>query len=275
MVAPTNILEMRPEELRVVRRFRFDALELPGGRITIFEPPHPDHDYATGADFALGLTNRDYDAAVVLDASTDPIRQVATVHGHWGERFDRVLFSVLRHYNDSFLMGERQYGLAILRALLEQYDHAWLWYERDYAKRAKRQRDALGWPKHGKRARDPLLRGLRNAVSDRSVWLRDEALIMQLGALQFCGPDSKEPEELLDDDLDIKLQGGGSPDLVMAAMYAWTAVTEMMKYDKPTPKYPAGTLGDVLGHEELEGEDEAPLYTPQPQMTRRSRRRFR
>jgi len=269
-----SVLDLSPQQLRGVRQFRLEDLALPGGRVTIFEPPAIDHDYAIGADMALGMENRDYDAAVVLDASVSPTRQVATAHGHWGERFDRVLFPLAVHYNEAFIMAERQCGLPILRSLVDDYEYGYLWYERNYAQRNKRQRDTLGWPKHHKRAFDPLLRAWRLAVREREVLLRDIELIDQMGRLQFTGPDSKEPEELVDQDMDLKLQGGGSPDLVYAGMYAWTACSEMGKFERPRPRYDADTLGAVLGHEELEGESPAQLHEPPPaRKARRGRRR--
>ena len=199
---------------------------------------------------------------------------MAELHGHWGERFDRPLFALMRFYGNAFLLGERQYGLPILRALNDEYGYNWLWHERDFKTKGKRLKDALGWPKTGKRARDPLLRGFRLGIRNKDIWIRSEAMLGQLGSLQFASATKKEPEELVDDDLDIKIQGGGSPDLIMSGMYAYHALSEMPKFEKPDMEYEPGTLGEILGHAALEAEPDHKLYyVPSPTKKRRARRR--
>ncbi len=255
MRAARSILEMYPPDLVAVERFTLEDLTDVTGRVSVYEPVIPSHVYVIGADFAYGIPGKDWDAAVILDADVDPPRQVGTLYGHWGERFDRVLYAAIRFWNGAFLLGERQVGLPIIRAIVEQYGHGWVWMEKDLKKPGTKPTGMYGYPKTVKRARDPLLRAARIAVRDRQIVLRDSALLDQLGKLQFTGPTSKDPEALEDSDLDIKLMGGGSPDLIMALCYALHALGEAPKFDRPEPRYDAGTLGDVLGHEDLEDED--------------------
>lgn len=255
MATVASILDMEPSALVKVERFILEPLEDRTGRVSVFEHPIPGHVYVVGADFAYGIPGKDYDAAVILDSDTDPPRQVGTLYGHWGERFDRVLYAALRFWNDAFLLGERQVGLPIIRTLVEQYGHGWVWMERDLKRPGRKPTGMYGYPATVKRARDPLLRAARIAVRDKRIVLRDATLIDQLGKLQFVGPDSKEPEEIEDADLDIRLVGGGSPDLVKALCYALHALDECPKYDRPRAKYDRGTLGAVLEHEALENED--------------------
>lgn len=267
----SSVLKLRPDQLV---GGSIDFVELPElkGRITMYAQPNPSHDYVIGADFALGTETSDFDAAIVLDASTPKPTQVATIHGRWGERFDRLLYAAARTYNNAFILGERQFGLAILRSLQDDYG-CWLWYERDVVTRGARVTDKLGWPKSGKRARDPLLRALRLAVADSDILLRDPLLIQQMQKMYFGHKKNIEEYEVTDDDLDIKLSGGGSPDLVMACMYALRAHRDLALFEPPKRGYDRYTLGDILGHEELEDEDPVFFREPTSPPSRRSRRR--
>lgn len=270
---------MSPAELVQVDGFELESLTDRTGRCSIYEPLDPKHVYVVGADFAYGIEGKDYDAAIVLDSDTEPVRQVGTLFGHWGERFDRVLYAALRFWNDAFLLGERQVGLPIIRTLVEQYGHGWVWMEKDLKKPGARATGRYGYPALVKRARDPLLRRARIMVRDKAVVLRDPDLIDQLGKLQFVGPASKEPEETEDRDLDIRLAGGGSPDLIKALSYALHALDEAPKFERPRKKYVHGTLGDILGHETLEAEGtfyrEDAMKNPERKSRRRPRRRQR
>ena len=204
-----SILDMTPAEMVAADSFHLDELNDEHGRCTIYEPPRYDEPYVIGADFAYGLEGRDYDAAVVWHAHDDPPRQVATLHGHWGERFDRPLYALLRYYNEAFLLGERQVGLPILRSIVRDYGHGWVYYEQDLKRRGKKMSDRLGWPKSGPRARDPLLRKQRLVIKDRNCIIRDPAIIAQMN--------------------------------------------QVPRFDRPDRKYQHGSLGDVLGHDLLEG----------------------
>lgn len=244
-------LTATPQQLRTIERWRWCDVPILDGRAIIYEPPMTGRDYVAGADFALGLEGRDFDAVVFL-IDDDPPREVCLLYGHWGERMDRVMYPFLAWYG-AFLLGERQVGLPTLRRLHDEYHWSYMWFERDFASRAKRRRDALGWPKTAHRARDPLLAQLRRDVMDRAIALRSQALIDQMSRLMFVRPD---PDKYATDvELDIALEGGGSPDLVTAAQYANQALRERPMFDRWAPRPSEGraawTLGDILRHEEL------------------------
>lgn len=249
-----DLMVMPQAALRRQRVFEFQrGGTIPGGRFEVFEPPKPGHRYGAGADFALGLEGRDYDTLCILDLDTDPIEQVAEAEGHWGQDFDRILFPALTWYHHAFLVGEAQGGgLAVLQRLWRDYGYAWLYFNRGEGYRSRPVSQKLGY---WRTAADPFLPNFRKAIIEKSILLRSRPLLRQMGRLQYRPRTSAVvPEEALDKHLDIKLAGGGSPDLVMAAVLAWAAVTERGKFDLPKPRFAPGSLGAILGHEEIEAE---------------------
>lgn len=247
--APT-ILTMPADLLAKVSRFKFEPVPAQFGRIEIYERPHKDHIYSVGADFALGLEGRDFDAACVLDLSVSPIRQVAEVHVHLGEAFDRLLYPLLTYYNEAFLCGERQFGLAVMRSLLNTYGHAWMYYDRSEESRSRRMTDKLGyWRGTG----DVCIPNLRRALAQKEIVIRSKTLLGQLRGLQYAAKSTgMDNSDVQDKHLGIRLKGGGSPDLVMGLGYAWHGARECPKYDRPGLRYAQGTLGHILGHEILD-----------------------
>lgn len=276
MTHTRSILELRPDQLVSVGAFRHIEVPDAAGRVTIFEGYRHGHEYSLGCDFALGIAGRDFDAAVVLDATDTPPRQVATAHGRWGERFDRVLYALIRYYRSQvFVFGERQVGLPMLRSLVHTFGHGWIYYERSQERRGTPSTRKYGYPKTARRAREPLLREFRLAVRDNAVLIRDRAVIAQMAAMRFVPRTKiKEGVHIADDDLDVRLDGGGSPDLVYGAMYALEGVSAMGKFLDTRPIKPAeeeshGTLGyDPL--QDPEGEYE--FFTPTGGRARAPRR---
>lgn len=249
-----TILDMPPEKL-LGKRFEIDAM-LAGemdGRIEVFEPPQPFETYALGGDCAYGIEGRDYDAVHIARRTHDgKAVQVLEMHGHWGERLDRLVYAAAMIYNSAFVVLERQVGFSILRRLFSEYAYRHLYYERDHVKKGRPTKDALGHPRTGD---DMTLRDLRRAVIDGSYTIRSKTTLEQMMRLQWHSrrEDSNPDDRDRDDALKVKLPGGGSPDLVMAACYAWMGVREVMRFDPPKPKYAPGTLGHALGHNEWEG----------------------
>lgn len=242
-----------PTETLKRREFRFAPVVFPKGALRVWKDPEPDHTYAIGADFAYGIEGRDYDAACVLDITARPFVQVAELYGHWGEQFDRPLFALARWFNDAFLMGERQVGLPTLRRLYREYDYRYLYYQRDEAAKSSPVTDKLGWPRVGN---DITTREFRRAVIDRSVVLRSRRTVDQMRRVVWFSPREMQQraERGRDEALQIKLQGGGSPDLTIAAMYAYYAAAfETVHFPKPPKPYPEDTLGAILGHNERDG----------------------
>ena len=114
----SSALSLRAHQLGPAGVFAFaDQVEEPGLRVEIYEDPDPQHVYCLGFDAAYGLEGRDCDAICVLDKDTNPVRQVAEVQGHLGEKLDRIVYALARLYNDAFVVGERQVGLPTLRRL--------------------------------------------------------------------------------------------------------------------------------------------------------------
>ncbi|MCC6295413.1 MAG: hypothetical protein IT469_01760 [Pseudomonadales bacterium] len=246
-----SLTRLQPAELKR-RRFMFTRLPMHGGRLEIWEAPSPSLTYILGGDCALGMEGRDYDAAIVLaigPGTTTP-RQVAEVHGRWGETFDRVLYALCCYYgghNGVFVCLERQVGLPIMRRLYNDYAYTWLYHERDETKAGRHILDKLGHPRVYD---DFTLRNLRLAVLNRQLELRSHELIRQMRILQWFarGEEPGKTDRARDEQLKIRLPGGGSPDLVMAAAYAWHARMEVTHFERPkTEPYAPGTLGDIFG----------------------------
>lgn len=245
------ILELRPDELLEAVEWDLIDEHCPGLRISIYEEPHPARQYCIGADFALGMQGRDKDAFCVLDNTDARKRQVAEVEGTLGEVADKVLFGLSEFYGGCFILGERQFGLPSLRRLLRDFGYGWLYYERGEDRRNRPVTDKLGYFKSGNWTSDPALRALRIAIRHRDIDVRSRDLITQLSKLQFKPRDTIEPEEALDADMQVKLAGGGSPDLVMALAYAYHACHEVDHFPAPVRQYGHGTAGDILKHDEV------------------------
>lgn len=264
-----TILRLPAEELARFSRFDFDPVPAEFGRVEVWEPPVPGDVYAIGADFALGLEGRDYDAACVVNTSVRPIRQVAECHVHLGEQFDRLLWPLIQFYNEAFLCGERQCGLAVMRSLLGTYGHAWMYYDRSEESRSRKITDKLGyWRGTG----DICVPNLRRALYQHELVLRSRPTIDQLRRLQYAPKTAgMDPREAQDKHLGIRLKGGGSPDLVMACAYAWHGAREIPKFDRPARRYADRSLGAILGHDLLEN----PIDPKTAGKTWRARRRGR
>lgn len=251
-----ELLKLNPDDLRG-KRFCFKPLDEllgvtagdveGGGRIEIYELPvkDPPGQYTAGADFAYGIAGKDYDTCSVFLLGTHPARQVAEVQGRWGVSFDKVLYPLLRLYNDAYLFGEAQVGLFHLRRLYDEYQYAWMHGERDLASPTKRLLKKLG---HWKGRGDLVLPTFRRGVREGDVLIRSRATLDQMGKLQFRAKASLDPAAVTDEDLQVKLAGGGSPDLVMAAAYGYFALAEVPVEEKPREDFKKGTMGEILGH---------------------------
>lgn len=247
-----RLVEMQPKDLKG-RRFAFTP-EAAGGatRIEVWERPRPTRLYVLGVDFAHGRDDGDFDAVSVFDKSSEregdgTPRQVAELQGRWGPVFHTVLYAVHRWYNDGFILGEYQGGGShILRWLWDYYGVRSMYFELDRSK-AKPDRPAnprLGWYRH---ANDEVMALFRQAVMQRRVALRSAALVDQMSKLIWASkgaaPDAGEKEP--DERQRMKLIGGRSPDLVMAAAYGYFALSQVYEFVKPPPALPPGSMGAV------------------------------
>lgn len=247
------MLYKSPADLKAATAFLFSIVSEAmgpdgvGGRVELYEKPANDWLCVVGADTAYGIQGRDYDAACILCVHPAPLRQVGEIHGHYGDRFDRLLYAACRYFNDAFLLIERQtLGLAILQRLYHDYDYRYLYYERKQHEKGRRITDVLGHPKSDN---DLLLWNFRNSIIDGRPILRSRALLAQMSKLQFReSTPSPDAERARDEDLKVHLAGGGSPDLVMSAAYATFAASQVVHFEKPKPAFEPGSLGDILGH---------------------------
>jgi hypothetical protein len=93
-------------------------------------------------------------------------------------------------------------------------------------------------------------------VLDRQVIIRSKITIEQMRRTVWYSPREKTAgaDRSRDEALQIKLNGGGSPDLVIAAMYAYYAgAFEAVHFPKPPKPFAEGTYGALLGWNERLG----------------------
>lgn len=255
-----SILQLHPPDL-IDHKFRFVEVTDPSGRVQVWDCP--DRAMGAGADFAYGIVGRDNDAVVILDPQMTPegrYRQVGEMVGHWGPLMPKVMYAAMQYWGEAFLVGERQIGHFCLHTLWDQYGFRNIYRERNKNNPSHPMALNLGHPRVQD---DVMMRRLREAVMEDRLELRSEFLIDQMSRCMFYSPHEKNSEERVGDDaLKIKLQGGGSPDAVMALAYALAAVAEMpMLPVRPKP-YAPDTLGGILGHNEFEGIEDEPDGPP-------------
>lgn len=248
-----SVLDIEPSRLKG-SRFGFDTLTEVGGRVEWWGgEPDPSAMYVAGADFAYGIQGRDYDTLAIYRIGEEPVTQVLECQGHWGPRFDRLLYAALMLYNEAFLVGERQVGLFALSNLVHEFGYRNLYGDRDETTPGRKSLKRLGYHKG---AGDIVVPKFRKAVFEGSVMVRSLATRQQMSMLQFRPRSSIDLESALDEDMKIKLAEGGSPDLVMASAYAFHAVGEVRWIDKPTPIFRENTYGAILGTPETLEEEE-------------------
>jgi hypothetical protein len=257
-----RLTELRPEDLKGRRFSISEAAELlPAEHVEIFELPRPGRLYVMGADFAHGREDGDFDAVCILDKTSERegdgcARQVAQLQGRWGPVGHTVMYAIHRMYNDAFILGEYQGGGShILRWLWDYYGVRNIYFELDRSK-AKPDRPAnprLGWHRG---ANDAVMAHFRQAVRQKRVALRAESLVEQMTKLIWAtkGRANQDGEREPDERHRMKLIGGGSPDLVMAAAYACFALTQVYDFIPEQPALPAGSMGmEARLHEKLPG----------------------
>lgn len=208
----------------------------PQRRTQVWAEPIEGHEYVIGADFAYGI-GRDRDAAVVLDITERPVVQVAEMAGQWGEQFDEPLARLGRWYNNAFILGESQVGHPIL-ARMARNGYPFLYKERREDAITKAPILRYGWA----RTYDDLaLRNFRAAVFSRRVVLLSPALLDEMAELEYYQPSDNDARSHDDDTLRLRLPQDAtgrrpSPDLTMAAAYAWHAFGERPKFEADQPR---------------------------------------
>lgn len=258
-----SIIAASPADLRD-RRFEFVQAPDPSGRVEIFESPTHGHEYVIGFDAAYGV-GRDYDTVCVLNRTLQergsPAYQVAEAEGHWGPNFHSVVYALHVYYNRCYILGERQVG---------HFTLAWLWQH--YGVRNMYREGALGTVVEGvgaansklgwhKAGNDRALAEFRQAVATRRVCLRSSRLVEQMGRLQWKPPSSeaRTGEREADEAMKVHLRGGGSPDLVMAATYAWFALSQVHTAPiQVAETFAPGTYGEAFGYDQDDMPDRGP-----------------
>lgn len=229
-----------------------------GGRISVYEEPRPDRVYTAGFDSAMGIEGRDSTTMCGMDKTCQRegegrARQVFECAGAWGPEIShKIVYGMVSWFSGSFLMAESQAGgLAMLRILYTDrplgYGYKFVWYDKPMgtAVPVMTQNPKLGW---NTMANDLTMTRLIEWVRDRKVDLRSVQLIEQMGRLRWK-PRSKtaeKDERVGDDALVMKLDGGGSPDLVVAARLAVYALDEVQHFEKPKPAFAPGTYGALF-----------------------------
>lgn len=221
-------------------------------RITIHAWPIPGHQYAAGTDSAFGIEGRDYDAMTIADKSTDPVETVAELEGRWGsDRFDRIVYAMLRLFNNAFLVGERQgSGLVILRSLVNNFEYGYLYYDRNEVTKGRRRMDVLG---HNRTHDDLAMARARAAVRENRYIIRSERGRQQMMAYQFRPKrkGSEKTEDMRDSDLVMGAPSGEFDDILLSQVYAWTGIEEIHLFQDEKPIYEDGTAGQLLGHADV------------------------
>jgi hypothetical protein len=235
-----------------------------GGAITIYELPELGESYVMGADFGEGLENRDWDAAVVLAQRTK--RQVAQARGRWGDvNFAYVLWALGWFFNEALLVGERQFGLPIMRRLYDEWGYVYQYMAAEDEKRASvRKSDLLG---HHRYYGDLVIPRLQWAIAPLATDANNRPTGQKhKHEIQFVDPVLLKELETYEwrpkgKNLDMADAGGrqmsmGAPsglfdDCVMAAAYAVMGWIELPRFvAKKAPILP-GSMADVLGHKKV------------------------
>jgi hypothetical protein len=231
--------------------------------VTIFEHPAKDaagrlvDAYVIGFDSALGLSDGDFDYAVVLSRNTG--RQVAEAQGRWGDvQWAEVLEALYWYYGEAFVLGERQVGLPTMRRLYDEKGVTYQYFDRDDSTPGRRHSDKLG---HHRRKGDLVIPRLRRTLGGRDhrgqllpceVTIRSRELFRQVGKYQFRPRSStKEMHEVHDEELSMGAPAGDHDDGVMGLVYANLALGEVARFPEPVkPKYGPGAAGTLLDHDE-------------------------
>jgi hypothetical protein len=247
-----------------VKSYTFTAGPMPRGRVSVYEPPKRGtagdlmDRYVIGHDSAYGLTDGDFDAAVVLSRNTG--RQVAEAEGRWGDvRWAEVLAGLYWYYGEAFLLGERQVGLPTMRRLYDEMGCTYQFFDRDDATPGRRHSDKLG---HHRRKGDLVIPRLRSAIAPHDEQMRrlpptvrfvSPELIRQLKVYQWRPRTSGvRLKDAHDEDLQCGAPEGDHDDLAMAAAYSVMALGEVARFPEPVkPKYAAGSAGLLLDHDSM------------------------
>lgn len=190
----------------------------PGTRLWVWEEPEPDAQYYIGGDVAYGIEGGDFSCAEILKRGMgmNPDVQVAEWHGYISPTpFARVLAALGYWYNEAELAPEcNDVGKTTAHELIRilEYPNLYRWKHLDKLKNYIT--DWFGWETNSK-SRGFMISKMREAIDERTVILRSEALIDEM--FDF----SREEDE-------TRFEGKGTKDdRVMASMIAHYIAHEM------------------------------------------------
>lgn len=237
-----------------------------GGRITVYEMPRDDANYAIGADTGWGLPTSDFSTASVGRRWVDPktgrlhVVQVAEAEGRWSSvPFSWVLWALGWYYNEAFVAIERNNGgLEVARKLYDDRNYRYQYFEKKDKSAAIKHTDTLGFTKHNNDRLITRCQHFLGPVDDAGDLLPFQFHLRSLQAwTQFkhytWRPRSSqvELEEAGDDDLIMSAPEGEHDDLVIANAALLMAAVELPAFRKPKPVFAKGTAGDLLKHAEV------------------------
>jgi hypothetical protein len=234
----------KPKGVRFVENRSDEERADAKGRVSVYEAPREGRRYTLGFDTAKGLAGRDLSVCSVWDKTSQKegdgtAKQVCEAAGHWGgECFHRLVFALHMWYNGAFIMGEAQdEGLATLRMLVDDYEVRYLYYDKTQGNLAAiaSRNPRLGW---NRTANDVTLTHFVEQIRARKLLIRSPELLEQMGRYKWkARSKGAEKDERVGDGLLVaKLDGGGSPDILMGALYGVFALTQVVYFEAEKPK---------------------------------------
>ena len=259
----TALQRMYDAMQRVAERDRFEGemsletgtpIKLRGGNLRIYRMPVPGHEYTCGADPTGGAEGGDPAAAAVFDRQSGEV--VAVWHGHLAPiPFAIVLVALGRFYNEAIVAPELNsgHGFSVVEELkMQQYPRIYVWQRVDKVTHAVT--NFYGWST-SYRTRPLLIDGLRHALNESEILVRDPAAILELLEFQYT-------------DVGGRAEGLHHDDLAIAVMISYRVHLEYPMINtglpprapqglyNPQPTLPAPVYPNSMTKEAWEGADE-------------------
>lgn len=164
----------------------------PAEDLTVFTQPVQNHRYVIGVDIAEGKEAEgvldeekkgDASVAIVLDISTTPWQQVATLAGQISEeQLVEPLAMLGRWYNTAFIVIETNNTGKHVSISIPKHPHnypvAKLYHKDDWNEDKRRMQREIGWRTHV--GSKPIMVGwLAEAIEEKAVVLRDERTVRE------------------------------------------------------------------------------------------------
>jgi hypothetical protein len=230
-------------------------IRLRGGKLRLYRQPVPGHEYSLGADPSSGVEGGDPAAAAVFDRQTGEV--VAVWQGHLAPiPFALVLDALGRFYNEAIIAPELNsgHGFSVVEELkMRQYPRLYVWQRVDKVTHAVT--NFYGWST-SYRTRPLLIDGLRHAINEAAILVRDPPSILELLEFQYT-------------DVGGRAEGIHHDDLAIAVMISYRVHLEYPMiatglpprapsglYDAQNRNLPQTTWPNAMTKEAWEGADE-------------------